>query len=286
MSIKIFDVEESRGKEAADKKATSIQPALYNNLIERTTIAGVPFSNLTMQQAVDEIDKIARAGAAEHVCTGNVDHLYLLQKDKEFQRAYATARLVLVDGMPIVWLSRLALGQKNLKERVAGSDLFWELAKRSHESGLKLFFLGGLPGSAERAQERVLERYPRAQICGVWCPPHDTFASEETQEEIVQRVQQARPDVLLVGFGAPKQEKWIAANKGRLGIGVSIGVGGTFEMAAGAVRRAPSWVCRMGLEWGWRLLQDPRRLCRRYLVNDLPFLVRLTLRTAFGVSSG
>jgi N-acetylglucosaminyldiphosphoundecaprenol N-acetyl-beta-D-mannosaminyltransferase len=179
--------------------------------------------------------------------------------------------------MPIVWLSRLA--GSPLKERVTGSDLFWELAAISDRTGLTLFYLGGRPGMAARAAEVVRERYPNVRIGGVYCPPFETMGSAEEDARIAERIEAARPDVLLVALGSPKQEKWIAAHRGSLCVPVSIGVGGSFEMAAGAVKRAPRILQRIGCEWLFRLMQEPRRLGRRYLGNDLPHLCRLIVRT-------
>jgi N-acetylglucosaminyldiphosphoundecaprenol N-acetyl-beta-D-mannosaminyltransferase len=141
-----------------------------------------------------------------------------------------------------------------------------------------LFFLGGSPGSAARAAEAVLERYPNALVSGTYCPPRETFHTPEEQTAIRRFVRHASPDVLLVALGAPKQEKWMAANKDLLGVPVSIGVGGSFEMAAGVVHRAPRWMQRTGLEWLYRFAQEPARLFRRYWVDDLPYLVRAAAR--------
>ena len=253
---------------------------LVGDVPRRTLVAGVAFDNVTMERAVAEIHRMTLDGGVHHLCTGNLDHLYLLQTDEEFRRAYETASLVLADGMPILWLSKLERRAIPLKERVAGSDLFWELAQLSHERGVTLYFLGGAPGAAEKAAEKARERFPDVQIVGCHCPPRATFESEETQKEIREKILQASPDVLLVGFGAPKQEKWILANRDALGVPVSVGVGGTFEMAGGFVKRAPRWVQRTGLEWAFRLVQDPMRLYRRYFCHDLPFLAKTALRMA------
>jgi N-acetylglucosaminyldiphosphoundecaprenol N-acetyl-beta-D-mannosaminyltransferase len=223
---------------------------------------------------------VQKGDSPQHICTGNLDHLYLLEQDAEFRHTYDTAALVLADGMPIVWLSRLQhlASREQLQERVTGSDLFWELARASQTTGLRLFYLGGKPGAADGAMQEVKRRFPGAQIVGTYCPPFDTFGTEEEQGRIRQMIRAAEPDVLLVGLGAPKQEKWIVANKSRLGVPVSIGVGGTFEMASGQVKRAPRAFQRVGMEWAYRLVQDPRRLYRRYLCNDLPFLLRIVTR--------
>jgi N-acetylglucosaminyldiphosphoundecaprenol N-acetyl-beta-D-mannosaminyltransferase len=140
-----------------------------------------------------------------------------------------------------------------------------------------------VPGAADAAARIIRERYPKAQICGTYCPPHETFATDAEQAKIGDIIREAAPDVLLVGLGAPKQEKWIAANKQRLGVPVSIGVGGSFEMAAGIVQRAPLSVQKFGMEWAYRLVQDPSRLWRRYLRDDLPFLALTVLRMTLGL---
>lgn len=243
-------------------------------------IDDVEFDRVTMRETVSRIVAMARRhDRARYVCTGNLDHLVIMSKDDAFRAAYDEADLVVADGAPIVWLSKIA-GDVALPERVAGSDLFWELTKASSETGIRLFFLGGMPGAAAKAAAVAEKRYPGANVCGTYCPPFATFSTEEEQARIRHVVRAARPDVLLVAFGAPKQEKWIAANKDRLGVPVSIGVGGSFEMASGILRRAPAWVQHAGLEWLYRFAQQPRRLFERYFINDMPYLFAATLRTA------
>jgi N-acetylglucosaminyldiphosphoundecaprenol N-acetyl-beta-D-mannosaminyltransferase len=248
----------------------------------RVLIDDVAFDNVTMRETVSRIVEMARRhDRPRFVCTGNLDHLVILDRDEAFRSAYADADLVVADGAPIVWLSKLS-GGAALPERVAGSDLFWQLAKASSETGIRLFFLGGAPGAAAKAAEVAEKCYPGAAIVGTYCPPFETFESEEEQQRIREIVRSARPDVLLVALGAPKQEKWIAANKDLLGVPVSIGVGGSFEMASGMLRRAPKWVQRVGLEWFYRFAQQPKRLFQRYFVDDLPYLLGATFRSALG----
>jgi N-acetylglucosaminyldiphosphoundecaprenol N-acetyl-beta-D-mannosaminyltransferase len=251
--------------------------------ISRVRIDDVAFDRVTMRQTVSRIVEMARSrDRARCVCTGNLDHLVLIAKDEEFRSAYEGADLVVADGAPIVWLSKLAASEDDavLPERVAGSDLFWELAKASSETGIRLFFLGGMPGAASKAAAIVEKRFPGATICGTYCPPFEMFHTEQEQRRIRDIVRAANPDVLLVAFGAPKQEKWIAANKDRLGVPVAIGVGGSFEMASGMLRRAPRWIQDLGLEWLYRFAQQPRRLFQRYFIDDLPYLLRAGFRTA------
>ena len=244
-----------------------------------TKIGGVRFDNVSMQEAVDEVVRLARKSSLPNlVCTANLDHLERVASDREFRAIYETASLVVADGMPIVWLSRLA--GMPLKERVAGSDLFIELARASHETGLRLYLLGGQPGSADTAISVLCERFPRLQIAGSYCPPIETFGTPDEDARIIKRVRDSKPDILLVGLGSPKQEKWIDRHKSQLNVPVSIGVGASFDMAAGKVQRAPMWVRRSGLEWVFRLAQEPRRLWERYMGRDLPYFLALVLDVA------
>ncbi len=226
-----------------------------------------------MAEAVQKIVSMAKQrDRARYVCTGNLDHLVLAARNPAFRAAYDEADLVVADGTAVVWLSRIgASAREAITERVTGSDLFWELARASESTGLGIFLLGGLPGSAERAAEAARRRYPKARFVGTYCPPFKTFDTPDEQARIQRLVQDARPDVLLVALGAPKQELWLTQNKDALGVPVSMGVGGAFEMAAGDRRRAPRWMQRTGLEWLYRFSQEPRRLFGRYFVDDLPY---------------
>lgn len=251
----------------------------------RVPVGSTSFDNLTMAQTVGRIVEMTsnKSGRTQLVCTGNLDHLVLLSKDDDFKKIYDCADLVVADGEPVIWLSKISarkLGVPPLCERVAGSDLFWELGRASAETALKIFLLGGSPGAADSARDAVIRKYPNAQIVGTYCPPFETFGTPAEQSLILSKVAEANPDVLMVAFGAPKQEKWIDQNKFVLGVPVAIGVGGSFEMAAGVVKRAPQWMRRTGTEWFFRFLQEPTRLWDRYFKNDMPFLLSLAIRTA------
>lgn len=245
----------------------------------RVDIDGLLFDDVTMSEATARIVELAKMrDRPRFVCTGNLDHLAIAAEDAEFKAAYEAADLVVADGAPVVWLSKL--GGTPLKERVAGSDLFWTLGAASAETGVTLFFLGGMEGAADAAKAELERRYPGTKIIGTYCPPFKTFATQEEQDKIRDVVQAAKPDILLVAFGAPKQEKWIAKNKDRLGVPIAIGVGGSFEMACGMLKRAPVWMQRVGLEWAYRFAQQPRRLFDRYIVRDVPHLAKAAVRTA------
>jgi N-acetylglucosaminyldiphosphoundecaprenol N-acetyl-beta-D-mannosaminyltransferase len=176
-----------------------------------------------------------------------------------------------------VLLSRL--GSHNaLPERVAGRDLFWEIARASATQELRLFLLGGSPGAAAEAASAIMKHNRTARVVGTYCPPAAEFDCESEQQKIVRLVREAAPDILLVALGSPKQEKWIWENRSDLGVPLSIGVGASFEMAAGIRKRAPVWMQRIGLEWFYRFLQEPKRLFSRYFGQDMPYLAGAILR--------
>lgn len=223
-------------------------------------ILGVPFDPVTMSEAIAIVGRMVASRRPHYVVTANVDFLAQARADVELRRILMDAHLVLCDGTPVVWASRL-LGNP-LPERVAGADLAPQLIRIASEKNLRLFFLGGTPESMERAIGKVKTTHPRLQIDG-YSPPFDHLL-EMDHDEIKRRIAQAAPDMLFVCFGCPKQEKWIAMHYQSLGVPVAVGVGGTIDFLAGQLKRAPLWMQRTGTEWIFRLLQEPRRLFRRY----------------------
>lgn len=228
-------------------------------------ILGVPFDHVTLPGAIARIEEMIASRRPHYIVTANVDFLVQAHRDVELRRILLEADLTLCDGTPLVWASRL-LGNA-LPERVAGADLVPELMAVSARKGHRIFFLGAAPGVAEQATARLQVRYPGINIVGHYAPPFAALL-EMDHAQIAQRIRDARPDILLVGFGCPKQEKWIAMHHRTLGVPVAIGVGATIDFLAGRVRRAPEWMRRSGAEWLYRLAQEPRRLFRRY-ANDL-----------------
>lgn len=236
----------------------------------RVTLGRARIDDVTMDDAIARIEALIARRRPGYVVTPNVDHLVKLQDDAEFREVYARAALVLADGMPLLWASRL-LGTP-LRAKVSGSDLFVSFAAVAARRGYRLFFMGGREGAAARAAEVLTARHPGLIVCGVDSPPVGFDRDPEANRRLVARIRAARPDVLFVGLGAPKQEKWIHRWHLEAQVPVSIGVGVSFEFVAGMVRRAPAWMQRAGLEWAWRLLMEPRRLWRRYLIEDTRFL--------------
>ncbi len=231
---------------------------------------------LTFAEALDRIVALIRSGAGGSVFTPNVDHVVTAEDDLAFRAAYAAADLSLADGQPLVWASRL-LGAP-LPEKVSGSDLAWPLLERAAQLRWRVYLLGGDPGVGEAVAAR-LERELGLRVVGVDAARVSLEGSAGAPDAALARVRAARPDLVLVALGAPKQERWIHRSMASLRPAVAVGVGASLDFLAGRLSRAPAWMSRAGLEWLYRLLQDPRRLAVRYLWKDPRFLLVL-LRTA------
>jgi N-acetylglucosaminyldiphosphoundecaprenol N-acetyl-beta-D-mannosaminyltransferase len=223
---------------------------------------GVPFDNVTATEAVASIERMVASRRPHYVVTANVDFLVQAQSDVELRRILTEAHLVLCDGTPLVWASRL-LGNR-LPERVAGSDLVPVLLKVAAEKQYRVFLLGATPDSVEEAAARLRRDHPSLPLAGYYSPPFSDLLAMD-HEEIKRRVREARPDLLFVAFGCPKAEKWIAMHYRDLGVPVMAGVGATIDFLAGRVQRAPPWMQQAGVEWMFRLGCEPRRLFRRYM---------------------
>jgi N-acetylglucosaminyldiphosphoundecaprenol N-acetyl-beta-D-mannosaminyltransferase len=228
-------------------------------------ILGVPFDNVTTAETIQMIEQMVASRRPHYLATANVDFLVQASHDVELRRILFDAHLVLCDGTPLVWASRL-LGNP-LPERVAGSDLVPLLLKTAAEKGFRPFFLGASPEAMETAVTKVRAQYPQLDVAGFYSPPFNRLL-EMDHDEIRNRIFAAQPDLLFVGFGCPKQEKWINMHYRSLGVPVSVGVGGTIDFLAGKLARAPQWMQRSGTEWLFRLAQEPKRLLGRYS-NDL-----------------
>jgi N-acetylglucosaminyldiphosphoundecaprenol N-acetyl-beta-D-mannosaminyltransferase len=227
-------------------------------------LLGVPFDNVTVAQAIARIDEMIASGDPHYVVTANVDFCIQALDDIELRRILFDAHLVLCDGTPLVWASRL-FGNP-LPERVAGADLVPLLIQRAVEQGYRVFFLGGSASVAQQAVQRLQTQYPNLVLAGHYSPPFRALL-DMNHEEIAQRIRAGKPDLLFVSFGCPKAEKWMAMHYRALGVPVCIGVGATIDFLAGRVRRAPAWMQRAGTEWLYRLAQEPRRLWNRYATD-------------------
>jgi len=227
-------------------------------------ILGVPFDHVTTLGTLDRFDAMIQSGRPHYVVTANVDFLVQARGDVELLRILLEADLVVCDGTPLVWASGWL--RNKLPERVAGSDLVPALLRESGRRGYRIFLLGGTEESIRGATERIAMDYPEARIVGAYSPPFRPLL-EMDHDEIRRRVKAAEPNVLLVAFGCPKQEKWINMQYRSLGVSVSIGVGATVDFLAGQVSRAPVWMRSAGLEWVYRMCQEPGRLFHRYATD-------------------
>ena len=225
-------------------------------------IIHTPIDRLDMHGVLARLEAFLCERGFHQVATANTDYLVNALRDPELREILSAAHLVTPDGMPVVWASRL-LGQA-LPERVTGVDLIPPLATLAAREGYRLYLLGAQPEVNAGACERLRADYPALQLVGSAAPPDSALETMDT-EAILEDIERTQPDILLVAFGNPKQEKWIYRNRERLrNVPVCIGVGGTFDFLAGRTRRAPLWMQRRGLEWLFRLSQEPRRLFKRY----------------------
>jgi N-acetylglucosaminyldiphosphoundecaprenol N-acetyl-beta-D-mannosaminyltransferase len=204
-----------------------------------------------------------------YIVTANAQHIVLLNDDQNLREIYRQADLVVPDGISLLLAGRL-FGTR-LPERVTGVDLFQSLCASAARENLKLFFLGGLPGSADLAAAQLRQEHPGLQI-ETCCPPFGFENNPAELSKIDRQIKAAQPHIIFVALGAPKQERWIHSRGRHLGASVCIGIGGSFEMIAGKEKRAPRWLQNLGGEWLYRLLHDPVRLWRRYLIGNWRFL--------------
>ena len=239
----------------------------------KISVLGVGISLLDMDRAIAALDRCIAEGRTEYVCVTGVHGVIESQSNPDLMAIHNAAGLVVPDGMPVVWMAR-ALSKQPVG-RVCGFDLTPAFVAHSVDKGYRHFFYGGAPGVPEQLRDRLVSRYPGLQVVGTISPPFRLPTPEE-DAEMVAAINAARPDVVWVGLSTPKQERWMAAHRGRLNAAVLIGVGAAFDVEAGLKRRAPGWTHGMGLEWLYRLLAEPRRLWRRYAVIVPTFLVLST----------
>mgnify|MGYP001585241115 CR=1 FL=1 len=233
-------------------------------------ILGVRVDDVTGDETLALVERFIAERVPHQICTVNPEFIMAAQRDEAFRNVINNAALCLPDGVGVLWAAR-RLGHP-LRERVGGTDMAERIAARASQLGWKMYFLGAAPGVAEQAAAVLQARYPGIAVAG-------TFAGSSTLSEenaSVERILAARPNVLLVAFGAPAQDVWIARNQPRLQVPVAVGVGGAFDFIAGVTRRAPRWVQRLGFEWLHRLVREPWRW-RRQLA--LPRFVWRVLRT-------
>jgi N-acetylglucosaminyldiphosphoundecaprenol N-acetyl-beta-D-mannosaminyltransferase len=249
---------------------------------ERIHLLGAPLDTVTLDDAVKLVDEAVASRRPTLNASLNAAKLVRIQSDSELRESIELCDLVTADGVPIVWAAR-ALGH-DVPGRVNGTDLMEVLFAHAAERGYSVFLLGSEPGVLSGARAAIEHRHPAIKIVGT---QHGFFAPEEEQA-VVERIADARPDILFVGLGTPQKELFQARHRDGLAVPFTMGVGGSFEVLAGVRKRAPRWAQRSGLEWAFRMVQEPRRLAGRYVVGNTRFVYlvgREVLRTRLGTRS-
>lgn len=231
--------------------------------------------NLTMNEALEKINQLIIRKSPSYVVTPNVDHIVKLEKDIELQKVYDKADLILTDGMPLIWISKLK--SNPIKEKVSGSDLFPKVCELAANKGYKVFLLGAAEGVAQKAADNLKAKYPKLIVSGTYSPSYGFEKKDDEINHIISLINEVKPDILAVGLGAPKQEKFIYKYKDKLNVPISLAIGASIDFEAGNIERAPKWMQKCGLEWFYRLCKEPKRMFKRYLIDDLQ-IIRISLK--------
>jgi N-acetylglucosaminyldiphosphoundecaprenol N-acetyl-beta-D-mannosaminyltransferase len=240
--------------------------------IPAVEVLGLPLAPLTTRQAVDAVNALIRNRKPSLIVSANLNYAMLAKNDTELQELNRRSAFLLADGMPLVWASkRLSVP---IPERVAGSDFLFALAEESAIQGHRVLLLGGRPGVAATAGMKLQSKYPSLQIVGIEVPPFGPMSADELSS-MGDRIRKAKPDLLIAALSQPSGEKWLMGNLDRFNVPVSLQIGASLDFAAGVVRRSPKWIAKIGLEWAFRLLQEPKRLFTRYCRNIGFFLTQI-----------
>ncbi|MFB6725978.1 WecB/TagA/CpsF family glycosyltransferase [Kribbella sp. NPDC056345] len=231
---------------------------------DRVDVLGIQVSVTNLDHTVATFERWIDNGERQLVCVTDMNALLHAKADERLTEVYNTAGLVVPDGMPLVWAGKKA-GFEQM-DRVAGPDLLERVMAEAAERGWTQYFYGGAEGVADELRMRFQDLHPALKVQGVECPPYRALTEAE-DAETVDRMNSARPDIIWVGLGAPKQERWMAEHRERLNAAILIGVGAAFDFHTGRLDRAPLWMQRAGLEWSYRLYKEPRRLWKRYLIG-------------------
>ena len=248
----------------SDRKThAAVTPPLPS--IATTYVWGIDYSIVNMAETLDFIDVMVQQRVPGYAITANVNYAMLCESSPRLKDFTDRSQLVLCDGMPILWRSRL--NKNPLPERVAGADLIYSLAERSAAKGHRIFLMGGAEEVAQETAKLLRQQFPKLIIAGVECPPFRQLSVDE-HEKLCDRIRKAKPDILMVAFGQPKGEFWIEENYLELGVPLSIQLGASFDFIVGKAKRAPQWIQHIGMEWLYRTASDPKRLLPRYIKNS------------------
>lgn len=236
----------------------------------RIKFMNTDIDNLTMAETLNEIEKLIQKKNRSYVVTPNVDHIVRLEKDEELQKVYKNASLILTDGKPLIWISKWY--KTPIKEKISGSDLFPRVCQLAANKNYTMYLLGAAEGVADTAARNLMKKYPGLNIVGTYSPPFGFEKNEQEMNKIKTQIQDVHPDILIVGLGCPKQEKFMYYHCKELGVPISFGLGASIDFEAGNIKRAPKWMSNHGLEWLYRFSKEPKRLFKRYFVDDLKII--------------
>lgn len=235
--------------------------------MQRISFLDIYIDNLTAGEAKQEVDRLIQTEGNHYVVTPNSDIVVKMQKDAELKHICKTADLILTDGMILVKISNYL--KTPIKERVCMTDFVWNVFDLALEKGYKIFLLGGKEDVLEKALKNIKKRLPTLQIADAYSPPFGFEQDPGELKAVNKRIKNSGADILIVFLGCPKQEKFIYQNKDKYNVPLSITMGGCIDFLAGNVRRAPVWMQMAGLEWFYRFLQEPKRLFKRYFIDDI-----------------
>ena len=240
------------------------------NKIKKQKFLNTYINNITMKEAIDEVDKMIINKEKGYVVAINVDVVMKMEEDLLLRDISDKANLTIVDGKPLIWISKLQ--KKPIVEKISGSDLVPNLCELANDKGYSIFIIGGKSGVADQAKIKLEEKYKRIKIVGTYSPPIGFENNEKELDTINQMINKAKPDLLFACLGCPKQEKWIYNNIEKYNAKASICAGATVDFLAGNIKRAPKWISNIGLEWFYRFLQEPKRLFKRYFIDDIKII--------------
>ena len=235
--------------------------------MEKQRLLNTYVNNVTMEQVIGQIERFIETGKKSYVVAVNVDVIMKIEKDSHLKEITDKADLTLVDGKPLVWISKWI--KSPVREKISGSDMIPVLCERAAEKGYSIFIIGGKEGIAEQAKKNLERKFPQIKIVGTYAPPLGFENDKKELDKINELITEKTPDILIACLGCPKQEKWIYENYQKYGAKVSVCAGATVDFLAGNVKRAPGWMSEHGLEWLYRFFQEPKRLFKRYFVEDV-----------------
>ncbi len=233
----------------------------------RMKFMNTEIDNLTMEEAINEINALIGKKDNAYIVTPNVDHIVRLEKDPQLQKAYENANLILTDGKPLLWISKLY--RTPIKEKISGSDLFPKVCELAANKGYTMFFLGAAEGVADKAAKNLTKRFPNLKVVNTYSPPYGFERNKDELIKTINIVRASKSDILIIGLGCPKQEIFMYKYRKYLEVPLSLGLGASLDFEAGNVKRAPKWMSDHGLEWLYRITQDPVRMAKRYLIDDM-----------------